>query len=722
MAGRDPNTLDLTQQKLRLASDLRFWPVRERGELVYRIEIPTLHRFFRVGYQEYVFLSLLDGNTTIPQACGLAAAKLGVDAPTATDAEAIARWLLTNDLAHLPNDPSPQRESVDRDRRSAIVPKYLSRLNPFWIKVPLPRAASLIGPLCSLVSWMFATRATVVGSCAIVAGLVVLLTRWGEFVESSSALFLPGNWFGILVAWVALKIVHELAHAVVCQRMGGQVREVGVVFVLFAPLAYVDVSSCWRMSSRWSRIAVAAAGMYVELVIAAVAILLWAQTDSISAKFLFYQVVVSAGLSTLVFNANVLMQFDGYFILADAIDVPNLSREASTSVNAMFNRVITGRQSPDRSLGTWRKYFVLAYGLAVLAWRVIVCVTLFIASSTMFAGAGIVIAMMGLWIWLVGPIRKFIALAKTQVQAGWTTSLRPITVSSSMIVAAGWFVLWCPIPTAVNVPSIVEYAAEATVRSRASGFVTAIHVADGQDVAAGDRLVQLENRELTGRLAELQLKWEENEIRLRQATELHDASALQIARENQSALVRQMQPVRQQVESLSVTAPRAGRVVARGIASREGTYVKEGDVLMTVASEADKELIAVVDQSVVQQVRLYLGQHVRVRNASFTDLGGTLQRIEPRATDRLPSAAMAVTEGGTLAVRPGADNHDVEALRLLEPAFRGRIELSPRAASELSVGTRMSAAIGYRTQPLATRWRDSIRALWHASNRDTANR
>ena len=140
MATRDRNTIDLTQQKLCIAPDVMFWPVREQGELVYRIEIPKLHRFFRVGYEEYVFLSLLDGQTTIPQACGLAASKLGSRAPTTEQAKTIARWLLTNGLAHLQSDPPPTRNRKVSEPANFPQPilQVLGKVNPFWIKVPLP--------------------------------------------------------------------------------------------------------------------------------------------------------------------------------------------------------------------------------------------------------------------------------------------------------------------------------------------------------------------------------------------------------------------------------------------------------------------------------------------------------------------------------------------------------------------------------------------------------
>ena len=249
MTWRDRNTLDLTYVKLRIAPDVMVWPVRERGLTVYRMEIPALHRFFRIGYEEYVFLSYLDGQTTIPQACGLAAAKLGSRAPTAEQAKTIARWLLSNELAHLDTDPPPVRQTVVEPvaAESNASRRLLGKMNPFWIKVPLPRAHQWINRCADLLRPLHSGKAILLGVSLIAIAAFVLAAHWNEFAASAANLFHPSNWVWLLVTWVALKVIHELAHAVACNHYGGSVRETGVTFILFAPLAYVDVSSCWRM-------------------------------------------------------------------------------------------------------------------------------------------------------------------------------------------------------------------------------------------------------------------------------------------------------------------------------------------------------------------------------------------------------------------------------------------------------------------------------------------
>ncbi len=718
MAMRDPSTHDLTQQPLRLAQDLRFWPIHQRGELVYRIEIPSLHRFFHVGYEEYVFLSLFDGLTTIPQACGLAAAKLGNRAPSAADATTISKWLLKNELAYLAKEEEPNRRANRAENVVTNGWSWLKPFNPFWIKVPLPKAAAFMKLCARVLNPLFSSIALLFGWGLIASAVCVLGLHWSDFSAASEALFLPNSWFGLLVAWMGLKVLHELAHAVACERMGGEVNEAGMVFILFAPLAYVDVSSCWRMNSRWSRIAVAAAGMYVELLIAAVALLMWSISESLTAKFMLYQLVITAGLSTLLFNANVLMRFDGYFILADLIDIPNLQSEASLSVRNLLSRIVTGQQSADRSLGSWRRTFVFVYGIAALLWRVVVCVSLFIAASTMFAGAGIVIALIGMCIWLAAPTQSLIGGMRSLSQAGLTQSIRPLVVSSGLLLAATWIVFICPLPMSVSIPSVVEYLPETAMRSQTAGFITKIHVIDGQTVNTGDCLLTLENRELVTQLEDLKLTFQQNEIRLRQASDAHDASQQQILRKNQSALVQQMQPLQNQLAALNVVSQQAGRVIAPGLAQRLGAYVKEGDSLLTVANEADKQLIAVIGEDVVDSVRGWLGQAVQLRSPGLSELTGRLERIEPRATDKLPHISLAANAGGPLGVRPTNDPSDVEAWRLLEPVFRGRIDLSPEASEQLPAGIRLTSSFGFQSQTLFQCWRESIRNLWY---RATAN-
>jgi putative peptide zinc metalloprotease protein len=718
MSLRESETLDLTQQTLRLAEDVRFTPVHQCGKIVYQIEVPSLYRFFRVGYEEYVFISLLDGHTTIPQACGLAAAHLGPSAPTASETMTIAKWLLDNELAYLPTKSAPLRMRSLTDCDSSRLPNWLRRMNPFWIKIPIPVCVRLMNGNLQPLRHLFSTTAVFIGTLFIVSALVLAMVHRRDLLASATDLFLPKFWVGMVVIWVLLKITHELGHAAACKRHGINVKEAGVVLVLLAPLAYVDVSGCWRLTSKVSRLAIAAAGMYVELLIASVAMMWWTLTDADVTRFVLYQVMVAAGLSTIIFNANILMRFDGYFILADAIDVPNLATESKLAFERLLSRVVTGKPSPESGLGSWRRHFVLVYGVFALIWRMLVCVSLLIAASKMFAGAGILLALLGAVLWLHAPLRTFGVFLRAQFRNDFFDAIRPIGVSVCLIAGLMGLIFCVKIPTAIRVPSVVDYLPETTCRSPSSGYLRTLHVSDGDLVRKGDRLLDLENRELLSRLETLDLTWRQTEISLRQSTEAQETAKQQVLRQQLESLDQQIKSLQTQVDGLTIYASRDGQVIAPTLAGRIGDYVDEGESLMIVADARDKHLVAVIDQEQLEEAREYLGREVQIRSVGFSGNAGTLTRIEPRATDRLPSPSMAATEGGSLAVRRLDEATDGESMRMILPAFRGRVDLTPQACEVLPAGLRVTTVLGHQSETLAMRWKHSIDELWYRFERE----
>ena len=710
MSVRDQSTRDLRHQPLRLASDVSFWPVRERGQVFYRLEVPSLRRFYRVGYAEYVLISMLDGSTTIPQAVGLAAAKLGKQAPSTAAAESIVRWLLANQLAYLRDDGEPSRDHKHQSSKSR-----LERLNPFWIELPLPKCEQWMAAIAEKTKHLCQTPFVLLGCCVILCALVTLTARWSDFTNSI-ALFHPSNWLWLGLIWIGLKCVHELAHASACHYHGGRIGKSGFVLILFAPMAFVDVTSCWGMNSRWSRISVSAAGMLVEGLIAAFATLAWATTDSMEIRFLSHNIILIAGISTLLFNANPLMRFDGYYILADAIDIPNLWSEGSRSVLDLAKRLILGRTETRSEFLGWRKQFVRWYGIAALFWRITVCFSLLIAASVMFAGAGILIAAFGILLWVGRPALAGLHWANDLRLASPADFVRAIIIGSVVVCVASLLVTCVPIPTGISAPAIVRYLPDTHVRARADGFVIQIHVKDGDWVRQGELLVQLHNPDLTSKLKDLELMSEQNEIRLKQATKQQDAAAQQLILDNQISLSQQIAVLRRQVAGLRITAPRTGRVIAMEIQQWQGQYMQEGESIMNVACGADKEVVAMIDQDDIQSARRRVGKALTIRSVGHRPLQGTLVRIEPLASQTLQEPALAATHGGSLAVESVAAGD--ESVRLTQPYFRARIGLDPVDACCLAAGVRTHVAIGRHHQTIAGRLRHLLRITLNSARID----
>ncbi len=708
----DLSTCDLTTCRLRLSDELVFAIQEHAGTTYCHIESPSKGRFYRVGYPEYVFLSLLDGQTTVAQAITLSARALGTQALSQSRAMEVTLWLLENGLARFAGDLGAY-ENVDHQATSS-----LRGQSPFWLKVPLLHPDQMLNWLLPMVGWLFSPWLTLAGLAIICTGAAVIAIHWNEFIASSRLIFSPHNWLSMAIAWIVLKIVHELGHGLVCKRHGGEVREAGLIFILLAPAAFVDVTSSWRFPSKWQRIHVAAAGMYVELVLAAITAIVWSQADSVVLRHLLFNIILMASLSTLIFNANPLMRFDGYYILADLLEIPNLASEGMRFTQHLGARVFLGRVSPTRELRGVHGWVIRVYGLVVWVWRLVICASLLAAASVLFKGAGLVLGVAGAVGWFGKPIVETARQLYRQYHEAPLVPLRAGIVAATMASVVYAALVWLPWPATVTAPVVVEYTDLSIIRSRAAGFVERIHVHDGQHVQAGDLLLELRNDQLQTTLRELQSAVSQADLLHRAALNKHDAAGAQVALRNRQAAAERLGEIQQRIDALHVFAPVAGRVVARELDDAIGTYVSEGAELMAVGNERRKELLVSVAQQQIDEVTPRVGHAVRFRTGGLHRYEGTLTSLEPRASRHLPHPALSAAVGGPLPVsQPDADGNRDEA-RLVEPRFQGVIALSPETSPLLACGDRGYAVLGFSRERVGqhlwvrfSRWLDQLAKL-----------
>ena len=202
----------------------------------------------------------------------------GADALSEADSAAIAKWLIDSQLATTSASRSTgrQTEMAGRARRR----KLLSRLNPISPRIPLLKPDEILTGLTPLCGWTFGPIGRALWLAVVLLAAFTALSHARELRSDANFVFSPDNWLWLSGTWLLLKIAHETAHGMACKRCGGSVREAGVVFILFVPLPYVDVTSAWRFSSRWKRILVSAGGMYAELFLAALATFVWKYSDT----------------------------------------------------------------------------------------------------------------------------------------------------------------------------------------------------------------------------------------------------------------------------------------------------------------------------------------------------------------------------------------------------------------------------------------------------------
>jgi putative peptide zinc metalloprotease protein len=707
----DISTVELSRTRLKLREDLLFVPQNYNGETFYHLEVKTTSEYFRVGYAEYVFVSLLDGRTGFAEALAVASQQLKEKALGQTQAISIYSWLLENGLGAFADSDTTSSGASTTVRTPGAHKPFWKKLNPLWQKIPFGRPDALLRSLQPVLGWIFSGPATILAMMLMVVAGLTLSANWERFTASSANVVSQQNWLWLLMAWIALKFFHEIGHALVCHRYGGNIRETGLVIAFFAPLAYVDASSCWSFRSRWQRIHTALAGVYVELIIASLSILAWKWCDSVVLRHVLQNTIIMASVSTLLFNLNPLMKFDGYYVLSDLLQIPNLSTQANSVITDLARRVFFGDSGSRPTVIGRQRWVLMTYGAAAMVWRLLVTLSLLIMASVLFHGAGLALAAVGVVLWFGRPLWGFLrSLNHLRVQHP-ERLFRASLVSSGLMGVLFAALFGLPSPVMTTAPGVVDFTDGEVVRAETPGFIEAIHVKNGQVVNAGDLLLTLRNEDVTTKLLDLQKQLAQQELRVQTASGEHNLGALNVFQGTRESLLRQLHECQKQKDGLEIRAGRSGQVISRDLHNLSGTFASAGMELMTIGVEEDKELKLSIGQRDLSIAAGLVGQSVKVRIGTHDAVRATLVRVNPRASRSIPHPSLAATNGGPLAVsqmdeRESASSKD--RLRLTEHRFTAVVELPDEQATAFRCGERGTAALGLPRGSLGTHlWRSA---------------
>lgn len=679
---------DPAQTRLRLRADLVCQPRRDGDRDYVLVEDPLRAKFFRLGRAEFTLAALLDGRRTLHQAVGEAAAVLAGDALATHDALTLADWLVRAGLAE-PIDESGQPRVAPLAQRNAE--RRSKPFNPLAISIPLVNPDRWLDQTQRWANHLFSLPALICWLAVALAAVGNMAGSWSRLVDESRLIFDPTNGWHLAVAWMALKLWHEACHAFACKRFGGQVTRAGVVLMLGLPVAFVDTTSAWRFASRWRRIVVSAAGIYAELFVAGLALLTWLYTAEGELHRLARDVAVVASVHTLVFNANPLMRFDGYYVLADLLGLPNLAALAHQHLGRCGRTWLLGLSLPEPPLSQGTRWFLGAYGVAALVWKIVVFATLAAWAVATFAHLGAIAVLAWGAFYVVVPVAQAGRRAFTSATWRDISSVRLATVASAacLSLAVG---AWCALaPATLSAPAVVDYAPAAVVRATSPGFAREVRVCGGQTVAAGQVIAVLENDELVAELAAARRAVEQAIVRGR----MHHAAA-EIAKEQAEAdrrltLETRHRELQARVDALVIRAPVAGQIVGRDFGGLLGKYLRVGDTIAVVGSEDAKELLVAVPHGDAAAFQHNVGHETRARlaGAAWTTFRARLDSVEPAAQTTSPHDALSARAGGPLAERmlENDDRRDeAPSYALLTPCYRAHVRLSPEQSRSVLAG------------------------------------
>lgn len=681
---------------------------RYRDELWYLLQDPASGQVHRFTPAARLIIAAMDGQRTVDDLWRLALRYLGDDAPTQDELIHLLGQLHSTDL--LASDMPPDAlELFDRGERTVAQKRRRSWMNPMAVRIPLWDPGAFLDCHTALWERLWSVAGGILWLAVVVPALVLLPGAWPELIENvSDRVLQANNLLLIVLVFPLIKALHELGHATATRARGGEVHDMGVMLLVLMPVPYVDASAATVLRSRWSRALVGAAGMVVEIFIAALAFYLWLAVEPGLVRAVCFNVILVAGVSTLVFNGNPLLRYDAYYILTDLTELPNLAQRSARYWGYLAERyVLRGRDAVSPAETNGERAWFGFYGVASTLYRLFVTFAIAIFIGSRFFFFGVILALWALATMAVMPVVR--ALGQLRERPGLRERRGRILLAAGgvflMLIVLVWSV---PLPYRTQAEGVVWLPEQATLRAQAPGFVSRLAVSPGQHVEAGALLVHSIDPALDAqlgigeaRVAELEATYSKEFV--------SDRARAEIVREQlhfeQASLAR----ARQRVAGLDAAAQSAGVFTVVQPADMPGRFYRQGEVLGYVLGKVDPIVRVVVEQAEVDRVGMSV-QSVGLRMADDIArvIPGCILRQVPAGSDEAPSPALVASGGGKLAVDP----RDPDGRKTLARIFE--IDVAPLEPLDRNpaYGQRVYVRFDLGPMPLATQAYRALRRLF----------
>jgi putative peptide zinc metalloprotease protein len=508
---------DLERRKslrLRLRRDLSIDAQKYEGKTFYVLKDPVSLRYYRLKENEHYLLQFLNGKDTLEDAQKAYEEHYRPERLKLEDLEAFAQQLIKAGLA-MNDSPKAGKQLYDNRKKRKRQEWMQTLTNILYIKIPLIDPDRILKAMMPWVAWIFSMWFFVGSVLLMFSAVMLVLTHFETFRSKLPDYHTFFQFKTVVYLWGALavvKVIHEFGHGLSCKRFGGEVHEMGLLFLCLSPAMFCNVSDAWTLPNKWHRIVISFAGIYVELVIASIATFVWWNTPSqpfVNNMALSLMVVCS--VSTVVFNANPLMRYDGYYVMADWLEIPNLREKSNRFLSNMVLEHCLGVEvQPEPYMQLRRRVLFVFYAIAswLYKWMVTFTILWFMYNflrpyklqivSTMLALA----AMGSMFGW---PIYR---LCKNIYRRGRLPDMKRwrVVMSSCVVIAFVGFLFFVPVPiNRVRGTGLVQPYPDATVKVfvRHPGILKKLNVADGQVVKKDDIIAEFSNRELDSKIDSL---------------------------------------------------------------------------------------------------------------------------------------------------------------------------------------------------------------------------
>ncbi len=679
----DPFT-NFREVRTGLRSDLQITRQLTKGEPVYIVHDPVSFQAHRLTLRDYRVVACLQEHDSLQAAFHRCVERGDVDQE---HEEQFFKFVTNLDALGLLTSSQQAPEHLYRRFQTRKKAANKSKLTNFlFLTIPLSNPDKFLDRTHHHFKLLFSKAALWLWGLGAIAFLFMLQTRWADLAQPLNSILATKNLIFMGAAFIVLKVWHELGHGYACKVFGGRVPEMGCKLIVGMPLAYVDATSAWSFPNRKHRIMVMLGGMYFESLVAIPSIFLWAAMPNSFIGSCAYQLIFMAGLATLLFNANPLMKFDGYFILSDLVGVPNLRKKSIQHFQGFLQRWLLGIRQTASSLSLRERAFLVLFGLASTLYTTVVMISILGIVAYRLQILGLVIGALKLGGTLMGNLKKlFKFLLVSESTAPVRTRAQIAAAGVALGIPAVLFLI--PVPTGIQLQGVVTAQKSTTIRASTPGILTHISELNNQWVQAGQELARLENLEASTNQV---VEGISSELGLRSAlfvsrTDLSESAKLQSEAEFQR---QRFELAGERASDLTLRAPHDGKLVFQIPHYCRGSYVQVGDPIAKVVS--GKTIVrAYLDEQQVTHGKIQAGTevHLRFYDNTAKPCKGVIRSVSPAKVEALEDLAVSTASDGEIAIDP-------LSRKPRKPMFLAKVEVANIDSSEALQDLRAQLFIG----------------------------
>lgn len=691
----------------RLRRHLQIRRHQYREETWYILQDYAAQKAHRLNPNAYYLVGLMDGNRTIQEIWDLALDKLGDDVPTQEEVIRLFGELHSADVLQcdIPPEAAELQQRFEKTRRRELIQRFM---NPMALRFPLVDPERFLTRGLPFVKWLFTPLGLLLWAVVVGAAVVQAGAHWEELTRNvTDRVLAPGNLLLMFFVFPIVKALHELGHGFAVKRWGGEVHDMGIMLLVLMPVPYVDATASWEFRDKSKRMVVGAAGVLVELFIAAIAMFLWIMLEPGIARSVMYNVMLIAGVSTILFNGNPLLRFDGYYILADWLEIPNLATRSKKYLAYLCQKYLLGtREPPPVHTQLGERGWLVFYAIASFFYRLFIATVIIIFVAGRFFTIGILLAIWVSFVMIVLPLGKVtrFVLFNPVLRKNRNRSIMVSGAAAAGLLALLFIV---PMPFLTRAEGVIWLPEQAHVRAGTAGFVERIEAPVSGQVKAGDVLLTLRDPELLAERERVAARRDELEVRYRAERSSSFVDA-RITADEIAAVDQQLARLEGRVEKLTLRAGADGMFVVSSPDDLPGRFLNQGDNVGYVIGQAKPKVRAVITQQNVDLIRNRTGA-VSLRLASRVpdEFPVEFLREVPAATNELPSAALSQQGGGEIANDPSAGRDDIAFQAVFQFEF-----LLPDSMDIGRYGERVYVRFDHGFAPLWSQWYRKLKILF----------